>query len=51
MQNGRQILKFRRQPDGRWLIAAAMFNADDATDSGASARGALAAIERAPGDA
>jgi ketosteroid isomerase-like protein len=27
MENGRQILKFRRQ-DGRWLIAAAMFNAD-----------------------
>jgi ketosteroid isomerase-like protein len=27
-ENGRQILKFRRQPDGQWLIAAAMFNAD-----------------------
>ncbi len=27
-QYGRQVLKFRRQPDGRWLIAAAIFNAD-----------------------
>lgn len=27
-QNGRQVLKFRRQADGRWLIAAAIFNAD-----------------------
>ena len=25
---GRQVLKLRRQPDGRWLIAAAIFNAD-----------------------
>ena len=27
-QYGRQVLKLRRQPDGRWLIAAAIFNAD-----------------------
>ena len=27
-QYGRQVLKFRRQSDGRWLIAAAIFNAD-----------------------
>ena len=27
-QKGRQVLKFRRQPDGRWLIANAIFNAD-----------------------
>lgn len=27
-QQGRQVLKLRRQPDGRWLIAAAIFNAD-----------------------
>lgn len=27
-QLGRQVLKFRRQSDGRWLIAAAIFNAD-----------------------
>ena len=27
-QNGRQVLKFSRQPDGRWLISAAIFNAD-----------------------
>lgn len=25
-QPGRQVLKCRRQPDGRWLIAAAIFN-------------------------
>ena len=28
MQPGRQVLKFRRQSDGRWLIAAAIFNSD-----------------------
>lgn len=27
-QYGRQVLKLHRQPDGRWLIAAAIFNAD-----------------------
>lgn len=27
-QNGRQVLTFRRQSDGRWMIAAAIFNAD-----------------------
>lgn len=27
-QNARQVLKCRRQADGRWLIAAAIFNAD-----------------------
>ena len=27
-QYGRQVLKLRRQADGRWLIAAAIFNAD-----------------------
>ena len=27
-QYGRQVLKLRRQLDGRWLIAAAIFNAD-----------------------
>lgn len=27
-QYGRQVLKLRRQPDGHWLIAAAIFNAD-----------------------
>ena len=27
-QHGRQVLKLRRQLDGRWLIAAAIFNAD-----------------------
>ena len=27
-ENGRQVLKFRRQSDGRWKIAAAIFNAD-----------------------
>ncbi|WP_421725479.1 YybH family protein [Bauldia sp.] len=27
-QNGRQVLKFRRQAGGRWKIAAAIFNAD-----------------------
>lgn len=27
-QPGRQLVKFHRQPDGRWLIATAIFNAD-----------------------
>ena len=27
-QNGRQVLKFRRHADGRWLITAAIFNSD-----------------------
>jgi len=27
-QHGRQMLKFRRQLDGGWLIAAAIFNSD-----------------------
>lgn len=27
--NGRMVLRFRRQADGRWLIAAAIFNAAD----------------------
>lgn len=31
-QNGRQMLKFRRQPDGRWLIATAIFNAERRPD-------------------
>ena len=29
-QPGRQVLKFRRQSDGRWLITAAIFNAEPA---------------------
>jgi len=28
--NARQVLKFRKQPDGQWLIAAAIFNASPA---------------------
>ena len=33
-QYGRQVLKFRRQADGRWLIAAAIFNADHRSGKG-----------------
>ncbi len=32
-QYGRQVLTLRRQPDGRWLIAAAIFNADHRSET------------------